>query len=331
VIADAALAVPEYKWGYVVLDVHAAMADDPTATRCALTGLPRAAASMLLAVHNGNADAAAGAFLDGTVGEVKSLISVSGVDSAVVDVGHCTIFRQQATTMSVLAGEPAEEEDQRITASAAEADTPFATITDAPTPGTCAEGHNNTAPGMSFSAASGDASEPTTAISTEPTAALTIEGVVAPAPGEGEPGSVYIGTAGFTYAHWRKGIFYPASVKQADELKFYAGVFPGGFVLIELAVASAAVTVRLLPLVAEVHALVFIHTVVVLMQTFQHVSRAWPCQFGWKNWSETQGHLRSICRPSMLDCQHHNLFMAQHVKSTQLFTGCKAKQLFTSG
>lgn len=36
---------------------------------------------------------------------------------------------------------------------------------------------------------------------------------------------IYIGTAGYNYAHWRNDIFYPKSVKQADELRYYSGVF----------------------------------------------------------------------------------------------------------
>ena len=38
---------------------------------------------------------------------------------------------------------------------------------------------------------------------------------------------IYVGTAGYSYAHWRKGIFYPNHVKQANELRHYSGVFAG--------------------------------------------------------------------------------------------------------
>ena len=37
---------------------------------------------------------------------------------------------------------------------------------------------------------------------------------------------IYIGTAGYSYAHWRKGVFYPlAGVTQNQELRHYSGVF----------------------------------------------------------------------------------------------------------
>ena len=36
---------------------------------------------------------------------------------------------------------------------------------------------------------------------------------------------IYIGTAGYSYPHWRKGIFYPNHVTQANELRHYSGVF----------------------------------------------------------------------------------------------------------
>ena len=36
----------------------------------------------------------------------------------------------------------------------------------------------------------------------------------------------YAGTAGYSYAHWRKGVFYPkAGVTQAKELRHYSGIF----------------------------------------------------------------------------------------------------------
>jgi uncharacterized protein YecE (DUF72 family) len=37
-------------------------------------------------------------------------------------------------------------------------------------------------------------------------------------------GSLYIGTSGWNYKHWR-GIFYPSGLKIADELPYYAGQF----------------------------------------------------------------------------------------------------------
>jgi uncharacterized protein YecE (DUF72 family) len=39
-------------------------------------------------------------------------------------------------------------------------------------------------------------------------------------------GSVWIGTSGYVYRHWRKGVFYPAALKLRDELAFYAARFP---------------------------------------------------------------------------------------------------------
>jgi uncharacterized protein YecE (DUF72 family) len=37
---------------------------------------------------------------------------------------------------------------------------------------------------------------------------------------------VWIGTSGYVYRHWRKGMFYPAGLKSRDELPFYAARFP---------------------------------------------------------------------------------------------------------
>jgi len=38
---------------------------------------------------------------------------------------------------------------------------------------------------------------------------------------------IHVGTAGYSYSHWRKGEFYPqAGVTQAQELRHYSGVFP---------------------------------------------------------------------------------------------------------
>ena len=36
---------------------------------------------------------------------------------------------------------------------------------------------------------------------------------------------VWIGTSGYVYPHWRKGVFYPEGLKARDELAYYAGVF----------------------------------------------------------------------------------------------------------
>lgn len=36
---------------------------------------------------------------------------------------------------------------------------------------------------------------------------------------------VWIGTSGYVYPHWRKGVFYPQGLKARDELAYYAGVF----------------------------------------------------------------------------------------------------------
>jgi hypothetical protein len=38
---------------------------------------------------------------------------------------------------------------------------------------------------------------------------------------------VVVGTAGFAYAHWRRGVFYPKGLRHQDELKHYSGVFAG--------------------------------------------------------------------------------------------------------
>lgn len=34
-----------------------------------------------------------------------------------------------------------------------------------------------------------------------------------------------IGTSGYVYRHWRKGVFYPPGLRQRDELTYYSGVF----------------------------------------------------------------------------------------------------------
>jgi uncharacterized protein YecE (DUF72 family) len=39
-------------------------------------------------------------------------------------------------------------------------------------------------------------------------------------------GKVWIGTSGYVYRHWRKGVFYPAGLKIREELGYYATRFP---------------------------------------------------------------------------------------------------------
>ena len=39
----------------------------------------------------------------------------------------------------------------------------------------------------------------------------------------GRTGCAHIGCGGYNYPHWRKNVFYPSTVKQDDELKFYGG------------------------------------------------------------------------------------------------------------
>jgi uncharacterized protein YecE (DUF72 family) len=36
---------------------------------------------------------------------------------------------------------------------------------------------------------------------------------------------VWIGTSGYVYPHWRKGVFYPEGLRARDELTYYAGIF----------------------------------------------------------------------------------------------------------
>jgi uncharacterized protein YecE (DUF72 family) len=36
---------------------------------------------------------------------------------------------------------------------------------------------------------------------------------------------LWIGTSGWVYKHWRKGVFYPGNLSQRDELGYYADVF----------------------------------------------------------------------------------------------------------
>jgi uncharacterized protein YecE (DUF72 family) len=38
-------------------------------------------------------------------------------------------------------------------------------------------------------------------------------------------GTVWIGTSGYVYRHWRKGVFYPAGLRARDELAFYTTRF----------------------------------------------------------------------------------------------------------
>lgn len=45
----------------------------------------------------------------------------------------------------------------------------------------------------------------------------------------GEPmrsGEILIGTSGYSYRHWRGGVFYPKGLRQRDELTYYAEEFP---------------------------------------------------------------------------------------------------------
>jgi uncharacterized protein YecE (DUF72 family) len=39
-------------------------------------------------------------------------------------------------------------------------------------------------------------------------------------------GRIWIGTSGYVYRHWRKGVFYPAEVRVREELAYYAERFP---------------------------------------------------------------------------------------------------------
>eukprot|EP00051_Salpingoeca_urceolata_P001525 m.41617 g.41617 ORF g.41617 m.41617 type:complete len:384 (+) comp11475_c0_seq1:265-1416(+) len=38
--------------------------------------------------------------------------------------------------------------------------------------------------------------------------------------------TIFVGTAGYSFSHWRKGVFYPRLLPQADELKYYGGRLP---------------------------------------------------------------------------------------------------------
>jgi uncharacterized protein YecE (DUF72 family) len=40
------------------------------------------------------------------------------------------------------------------------------------------------------------------------------------------PGRIWIGTSGYVYRHWRKGVFYPTGLKIREELGYYASRFP---------------------------------------------------------------------------------------------------------
>lgn len=39
-------------------------------------------------------------------------------------------------------------------------------------------------------------------------------------------GRIWIGTSGYVYRHWRKGVFYPSGLKIREELDYYAHRFP---------------------------------------------------------------------------------------------------------
>jgi uncharacterized protein YecE (DUF72 family) len=39
-------------------------------------------------------------------------------------------------------------------------------------------------------------------------------------------GRILVGTSGYVYRHWRKGIFYPTGLKLREELSYYAAHFP---------------------------------------------------------------------------------------------------------
>jgi uncharacterized protein YecE (DUF72 family) len=39
-------------------------------------------------------------------------------------------------------------------------------------------------------------------------------------------GKIWVGTSGYVYRHWRKGVFYPTGLKTRDELAHYATHFP---------------------------------------------------------------------------------------------------------
>ncbi len=39
-------------------------------------------------------------------------------------------------------------------------------------------------------------------------------------------GMIWIGTSGYVYRHWRKGVFYPTGLKTKEELTYYAAHFP---------------------------------------------------------------------------------------------------------
>ena len=40
------------------------------------------------------------------------------------------------------------------------------------------------------------------------------------------PARIWIGTSGYVYRHWRKGVFYPSGLKIREELSYYAARFP---------------------------------------------------------------------------------------------------------
>jgi uncharacterized protein YecE (DUF72 family) len=41
-----------------------------------------------------------------------------------------------------------------------------------------------------------------------------------------ELGKIWVGTSGYVYRHWRKGVFYPVGLKAREELAYYSARFP---------------------------------------------------------------------------------------------------------
>lgn len=38
-------------------------------------------------------------------------------------------------------------------------------------------------------------------------------------------GELWVGCAGYSYPHWRQGVFYPKGQKQENELRYYSSIF----------------------------------------------------------------------------------------------------------
>lgn len=192
------------------------MTDATVAGLRALTGFTECDARALLAAHSGDADRAAEAFLDGTA---DAILAQAARDSSgshgTADAGEQAAAeaggngQTEGDTAAAARGVGQVEENVAASEEAA------------------ARGIDQVEEKVTASEEAAVSDGPSGRAGVPPSASSTPDGADT-AGSASRGGSVYVGTAGFTYTHWRKGVFYPTTVKQADELKYYSGIFPGG-------------------------------------------------------------------------------------------------------